>query len=253
VKVALVLGLAFIGLFAIWRFFWFFRDPERIAPPGDDVLSPADGFVIYVHPIRAGEVPIAMKGRRSIRLEELLGISGTPADGFLIGIYMSVFDVHVNRSPIRGIVGRRRHLQGRRNRTMGRMFANLLIGRRPYAENSRHLVENERNTVVIEGDGLVAAVTQIADAWANRIVCRLAEGDRVERGERIGLIRMGSQVDVFLAGSDRVAITPVCRERQHVRAGESVLARVDRRGEALSGAAPRGASGEAPRDPNLGT
>jgi phosphatidylserine decarboxylase len=217
-----------LGLFWIWRSYYFFRDPERAAPPGDGVLAPADGVVVYVHPIDAGVVPVAIKQRRSIRLEELLGVPGLDGPGILIGIFMRPWDVHVNRCPVRGQVRRRVHRRAQANRTMVRMLVNIMLGRRPFADQCLHLLDNERNTLVIDAGGLTVAVTQIADAWVNRIVCDLKEGDLVERGQRYGMIRMGSQVDVLVVSRSRLA--PRCRPGDRVRAGQSVLMELERPG-----------------------
>ena len=223
---ALVVALgSFATLFLLWRFYYFFRDPERLPPPGDDVLAPADGYVVYVHAVRAGEFPVAIKGRRSIPLEELTALPGIGGEGTLIGIFMTPASVHVNRAPIGGIIRRRIQRATNCNRSMVRMLTNLLVGRRPYAEGCRYLVENERNTIVIEGDRLTVAVTQIADAWVSDIVCRVAEGDTIERGARYGMIRFGSQADVFIPAG--VPIQVLCREGERVRAGESILARIE--------------------------
>ena len=224
--IALVVALgSFATLFLLWRFYYFFRDPERLPPPGDDVLAPADGYVVYVHAVRAGEVPVAIKGRRSIPLEELTALSGIGGKGTLIGIFMTPASVHVNRAPIGGVIRQRVQRAANRNRSMVRVLTNLLVGRRPYAEDCLYLVENERNTIVIEGDRLTVAVTQIADAWVSNIVCRVAEGDTIERGARYGMIRFGSQADVFIPAG--VPIQVLCREGERVRAGECILARIE--------------------------
>jgi len=215
---------AYATVFLLWRFWFFLRDPERTPPAGDDILAPADGYVVYACPVRAGQVPVAVKGRCSIALDELTAVPGLATDGMLVGIFMMSLNVHVNRAPIGGVVRRRVHRPAPRNRSLVRLWTNLMVGRRPYAEDCRHLVENERNTLVIEGERLTVAVTQIADVWVSRIVCRPDEGDRVERGARYGMIRLGSQVDVFIPAGP--AIRVVCREGESVRAGVSVLARV---------------------------
>jgi phosphatidylserine decarboxylase len=214
--------VVFLALFASWRFYYFFRDPDRTPPPGDDVLSPADGVVVYVHHVRNDEVPIAVKKRRSILLSELLGVGGFAGEGVLIGIFMYATDVHVNRLPIDGRVRDRIYRPAPRNRTMARLFANLLLGERPYAQDCAHLIENERNTIVIDGTDITVAVTQIADAFINRIACRVAAGDLAVRGARYGMIRMGSQVDVLITPAAGVKV--LCREGQRTRAGETVLA-----------------------------
>lgn len=223
--IALLVATGFVTLFVGWRFWYFFRDPERIPPPGDDVLAPADGYVVHVHKVRAGEVPVAMKGRRSILLEELTALTGVGGDGTLIGIFMTPASVHINRAPISGVVTRRVQRAANRNRSMVRVLTNLIIGRAPYAEDGRYLVENDRNTIVIKGERLTVSVTQIADDWISGIVCQVEEGHRVERGARYGMIRFGSQTDVFIPAG--VPIRVLCRDGEHVRAGESVIARVE--------------------------
>jgi len=229
--IPLVVALvSFAALFVLWRVFYFFRDPERVPPPGDDVLAPADGYVVYAHAVRAGEVPVAIKARRTIPLEELTALPGLGGEGTLVGIFMTPASVHVNRAPIGGVIRRRVQRSANRNRSMVRVLTNLLLGRRPYAEDCRYLVENERNTIVIEGDRLTVAVTQIADEWVSNIVCRVAEGDTVERGARYGMIRFGSQADVFIPAA--VPIQVVCREGERVKAGESILARIEPRAAA---------------------
>lgn len=215
----------FLALFVAFRFYWFFRDPDRTPPPGTDVLSPADGFVVYVHAVVGGEVPIAIKHRQGIRLDELTGLAASGEPGLLVGIFMTSLDVHVNRAPIDGVVTRSVRSRGAKNLAMARMFVNVLIGRRPYEAHCEHLLSNERHTIVIDGHaGLRLSVTQIADIWANQVICNVGEGDRVERGGRFGMIRMGSQVDVYIPDARRVR--EVCEVGAHVTAGQTVLARL---------------------------
>jgi phosphatidylserine decarboxylase len=221
----IVLG-SFVVLFVVWRFYWFFRDPERTPPDGDGILAPADGFVVYAHRVERGEIPVAVKNRRAIPLAEITSIPDfANASGLHIGIFMSAFNVHVTRAPLAGIVRQRVHTPRTRNRTMARMFANILLGRRPIADDSPHLVENERVTTIIDSERGVVAVTQIADAWASWVVCNVNPGDRVERGARFGMIRMGSQVDLFVPDSPTRRAEPVCRVAERTRAGETVVAR----------------------------
>lgn len=221
----LVAVWGFMTVFLFWRFWYFFRDPERVPPPGEGILAPADGYVVHVHAVRAGEVPVAIKGRRSILLEELTALTRVGEEGTLIGIFMTPASVHINRAPISGVVTQRVQQRAHRNRSMVRVLTNLLIGRAPYAEHCRYLVENDRTTIVIEGERLTVAVTQIADDWISNIVCRVTEGDRIERGARYGMIRFGSQTDVFIP--DGVPIRVLCRDGDYVRAGESVLAQIE--------------------------
>ncbi len=157
----------------------FFRDPDRVAP--DDaalVLAPADGRVTAV--------------------EET-------ADGLHVAIFLSVFDVHVNRAPVAGTVTSSRHTRGR-----------FLAAFRPEAADV-----NERHDVCLDTPRGDVRVAQIAGLIARRIVCRIAAGDRVARGERFGLIRFGSRTDVVLpAGA-----APLVRPGDRVRGGETPVAR----------------------------
>jgi phosphatidylserine decarboxylase len=173
---------------------WFFRDPERVIPQElGAVVSPGDGKVTDVSPMTVGN-------ERFIR----------------ISIFLSVFDVHVNRSPIAGIVREARYQRGR-----------FLDARSPACAE-----QNEQNIVRVEGDGQVVIFKQIAGLLARRIVFHPKIGDRLERGQRVGLIKFGSRVDVLFdaAGSLQVKVG------DRVRGGASVLAHLQPKGE-LTGAA----------------
>ena len=163
-------------------FLWFFRDPERIIPADDGaVVSPADGKVTDVGVVE-------LDGRPRTR----------------ISIFLSVFDVHVNRSPIAGSITRVEYRHGR--------FRNAL--------SAASAVENEQNIVTVEGDGHTVVFKQIAGVLARRIVFTKRPGDRVERGERVGLIKFGSRTDVLLDPAADVRV----RIGDRVRGGSSVLA-----------------------------
>ena len=166
---------------------WFFRDPER-EPPSDPrlVVSPADGRVLAVTPVEEND---------------LLGCPTTR-----VSIFMSVFDVHVNRSPIGGVIEKIRY-------TPGKFYA-------AFADKSSD--ENERNAMILNDDGRRYLVVQIAGAVARRIVNRYSEGDTMTRGERYGMIMFGSRVDVYLPTDHVVRVRPKMR----VRAGTSVIAEV---------------------------
>jgi D-aspartate ligase len=197
---ALAQGVAFLA-------YRFFRDPERVPvlDPGT-VVSPADGEVRYVSQARAGVLPVASKHGRDYKLEELTRTHLAFSDAVVIGIAMSFSDVHVNRAPIAGTVTLRRHFPGR--------FGSL---GRPGL-----VFENERATTVVEGGGLEIAVVQIASRLVRQITSFVKQGQRIGVGERIGVIRFGSQVDVVLPLTSDVEILVTAGER--VRAGESVIA-----------------------------
>ena len=163
-------------------FLWFFRDPERIVPPAPNaVVSPADGKVTDLSPLTVD------------------GISRTR-----ISIFLNVFDVHVNRSPIAGVIRDVRYQRGK--------FLNAM--------NPASADHNEQNTVTVEGEGHTVVFKQIAGLLARRIVFNRRTGDRVERGERIGLIKFGSRVDVLLEAS----ASPQIKIGDRVKGGASVLA-----------------------------
>lgn len=189
----LVLGLVsytlfWIGLILTVWCTYFFRDPTRVTPLDDRlVVSPADGVVATVGPA----VPPKELGLGG---EELLRIS----------VFMNVFSCHVNRAPVRGRIARIEYRPGK--------FLN--------AELDKASVENERNGVVIDGPHGPVAAVQIAGLVARRIVCWVEAGDSIGVGERVGLIRFGSRVDVYLpAGA-----TPRVAVGQTAVAGETVIA-----------------------------
>jgi len=163
-------------------FLWFFRDPERAIPQtAGAVVSPADGKVTDVSAIQ-------VNGRECTR----------------ISIFLNVFNVHVNRSPVAGTVREVRYHRGK--------FLNAM--------NPASAVQNEQNAITVEGDGQVVVFKQIAGLLARRIVCTARVGDHVERGQRVGLIKFGSRVDVLLDSSARMNI----KIGDHVKGGASVLA-----------------------------
>jgi phosphatidylserine decarboxylase len=163
-------------------FLWFFRDPEREIPdtPGA-VVSPADGKVTDVSVIAAG-------GEKRTR----------------ISIFLSVFDVHVNRSPMAGVVREVRYQRGR--------FLNAM--------NAASAEHNEQNIVTLDGSGQVVIFKQIAGLLARRIVFYPKVGDLLQRGQRVGLIKFGSRVDVLFDGNARLRV----KVGDMVRGGSSVIA-----------------------------
>jgi phosphatidylserine decarboxylase len=163
-------------------FLWFFRDPERNIPQADGaVVSPGDGKVTDL-------APVVVNGARRLR----------------ISIFLSVFDVHVNRSPVAGLIRDVRYQKGK--------FLNAMS-----ALSAEH---NEQNIVTLEGDGQTVVFKQIAGILARRIVFTKKVGDQVTRGERVGLIKFGSRVDVLLDTSASLQV----KVGDKVKGGSSVLA-----------------------------
>lgn len=185
----------------------FYRDPERRAPEGADVVvSPADGEIIYVRPSKDGALPVATKGARQYTLEELTRTRLQSMNSIVVGISLSFLDVHVNRAPIGGLVTVQRHHRGG--------FKSL---RRPES-----VFENERATTVVERGGLEIAVVLIASRLVRRISSYVEEGQLVACGQRIGAIRFGSQVDLVLPAEKGLTLHVQTGDR--VVAGESVVA-----------------------------
>ena len=184
--------------------FAFFRDPERVVPQGDlTIVAPADGLVTLIQEV---EPP------RELQIDDGLGYAVLPSGPVTrISIFMSVFDVHINRTPVGGTVRRVVYIPGK--------FMN--------ADLDKASDENERQHILIErNDGLLLGFTQIAGLVARRIVPFVKPGDMVGKGQRVGLIRFGSRVDVYLpAGTD-----PKVMIGQTTIAGETVLAEIGQRG-----------------------
>lgn len=185
----------------------FYRDPERTTPTGEGVIvSPADGEVLYVREVHGGMLPVASKRGREYPLEELTRTPLRHRDATIVGIGMSFLDVHVNRAPIGGRIALQRHFAG--------TFGSL--------KKPEMVFQNERMTTVIERDGLQLAVVQIASRLVRQIVSLVKEGQDVVLGERIGVIRFGSQVDLVLPAWPELRV--VVHPGMHLRAGESLVA-----------------------------
>lgn len=207
--------------FLAWRFYYFFRDPKRTPPAGRVVVAPADGFLLYARRVEAGRVPNPIKQGVPVPLEEWVGAVPCEQAGTLIGIYMSALSVHYIRSPVPGSVTRVVPRPARtENLHQTRTFLRLLWDMQPYEQDSRYITENARNTTVIDGE-LPVIVVQIADRYVSECDSFVAAGDRVETGQKIGMIRMGSQCDLFIP--DRPGLELHCRPGARVYAGETVL------------------------------
>lgn len=183
---------AIVPLALAMFFLWFFRDPERIIPdsPGA-IVSPGDGKVTDAS-------IVTVDGVKQAR----------------ISIFLSVFDVHVNRSPVSGVVREIRYQRGK--------FLNAM--------DQASAEHNEQNVVRVEGAGQTVIFKQIAGLLARRIVFYPKVGDRLERGQRVGLIKFGSRVDVLF---DADAVLQV-KVGDRVRGGSSILAYSQPKGELAS-------------------
>lgn len=179
-----VLILAVIPLLLGAFFLWFFRDPERVVPSEPGLLvSPADGKVTDVSPVT---------------------LNGTPSTR--ISIFLNVFDVHVNRAPIAGVIREVVYQKGKFSNAMDALSADA----------------NEQNIVTMEGEGMTVVFKQIAGLIARRIVFNLKPGDQLLRGQRVGLIKFGSRTDVIFPGPATLRV----KVGDRVKGGSSILAEV---------------------------
>jgi phosphatidylserine decarboxylase len=196
--------LCFSGCLILWRFF---RDPERESHQIEKaILSPADGRVVYIKRAEGGELPLCEKNGRRFSLTEFVHADVLPKAGTLIGIGMNFLDVHVNRAPIRGKITTSQHING-----------SFLSLRKPEA-----VIQNERQIIVIDGENFRIGLVQIASRLVRNIIPFVQEGQEVQKGERIGMIRFGSQVDVYIPHTHAIKINVTIGQK--VKAGISVLA-----------------------------
>jgi len=210
VRVGLVWLLTLTAAFGIVALL-FYRDPERSTVDRDDlIVSPADGKVIYIRESRDGILPVSTKAGRSFTLEELTKTPLQSREAVIVGIDMSFLDVHVNRAPIKGRVTIQRHFPGG--------FGSLRLPEMAF--------KNERMTTVIECGNLQVAVVQIASRLVRQIVSYVSVGREVKLGQRIGVIRLGSQVDLVVPARQDLRIMIKTGER--VRAGQTVVALLER-------------------------
>ena len=176
--------LACLPLLAAVFFLWFFRDPERTIPSGAGlVVSPADGKVT------------------DVSSTQLNGVACTR-----ISIFLNVFDVHVNRSPISGVIKSAVYKKGQFGNAMASVSAD----------------DNEQNIVTMEGDGMTVVFKQIAGLLARRIVFNHKPGETLVRGQRVGMIKFGSRTDVIFPQPAELSV----KIGDRVKGGSSVLARV---------------------------
>lgn len=183
----------------------FWRTPKRKtdAKP-NEIVSPADGNVIYIKKIDAKEIPISVKGNTLSKLTEITKTDLLKTPCWLIGINMTPFDVHKNCAPIDGEIIFNKHTPGK--------FLSLKLFESEF--------ENERNTFIIENDQIKIGIVQIASKLVRRIDTYKTKGASVKRGEWIGMIRFGSQVDVILPIKFEVKL----KLKQQIYAGKTIIA-----------------------------
>jgi len=188
-----------VVLFSFYKFY-FLRDPARKVPVGENIVSPADGKVILMKKFDKDKVDIDKRFIGKVK-----ALTKDVADkGFLVSIFMNFFDVHVNRAPISGIIKYVKHSKGR--------FIN--------AERIVATFENENVQTLFQDGKFKIKVVQIAGLVARRIVPFIKEKEKVIKGQRIGIIKLGSQVTLILPANVKIKV----HEGQKVFAGETVIA-----------------------------
>ncbi|MCB0616673.1 MAG: phosphatidylserine decarboxylase family protein, partial [Phaeodactylibacter sp.] len=198
---ALAVGIAFgFTMIRFWR-----TPKRRISAGPDEIVSPADGNVIYITRVEAGEVPVSIKGNRYSRLEELTKTDLLDKPCWLVGINMTPFDVHKNCAPIDGKVLLNQHFDGK--------FLSL--------KESAALTENERNTYVLANEEMKVGIVQIASRLVRRIDTYVRQGAELKKGEWLGMIRFGSQVDVILPADYEIMV----QLKDQIYAGTTILAK----------------------------
>lgn len=197
-----VVGLIIVFLFLFYRFV-FLRDPERKIPLGDSVVSPADGKIIKS--IKLGAVD-SLKIKKGLIGKIRSMVPDSCKGGHLVTIMMDFFDVHVQRAPVSGVVTNLNHVDGSfKNAVFGNEFENGL--------------ENEKNEITIKCSLGEIKVIQIAGLVARRIECFVKKNQKLNKGERIGRIVMGSQVSLILPREIKLSV----EEGDEVKAGESIM------------------------------
>lgn len=205
-------GFVVIGLIIIFYVAFFFRDPKRVTPQGSDlIISPADGIV---HKIEMAPLPEEL----GVDSEDENESPAEPDQVCRVSIFLNIFNVHVNRIPMGGKVTALNYRPG------------LFLS----ANLDKASEENERQCVVIENnDGKRLVCIQIAGQIARRIVCNLRDDDDVVAGERYGIIRFGSRVDIYLPKG----VEPLVTNGQTMIGGETILAKIDGKQTAMNGVA----------------
>lgn len=194
-------------------FIFFLRDPFRISPEGDNIIvAPADGKVCYIRRIQDGEVPVSIKSGIVVPLKEITKSSlNEIRNGYIVGIMMSFFDVHIQRSPISGRVIDQIHVPG--------SFLDIRFNAK------RILREAERNILILNDmvNNYTIITIQLASNSVRRIVSFVRKGEDLKMGQRYGFVKFGSQVDIIIP--DIAGLNFGIKKGDSVRAGETIIAK----------------------------
>jgi phosphatidylserine decarboxylase len=183
----------------------FYRDPDRDSPIKNRViLAPADGKIKYIKKIDGNSIPVAVKNNCSINLKDFTKTTLDIQQGYSIGIGMSIFDVHVNRAPVTGKITMITHFPG--------SFLSL--------KKFEALLENERTSLIFDTGEFKVGIVLIASRLVRKIVSYKKVGEVVTAGDRVGMIKFGSQTDILIPDT----VTILVKEGEQVFAGQTIIA-----------------------------
>ncbi|MFH1641640.1 MAG: phosphatidylserine decarboxylase [Nanoarchaeota archaeon] len=202
ISVGLIISLSLVFSFLIFWKFWFLRDPNRIIPAGENIVSPADGKIVSIKKIEKKSY-MKIKKRQFGNIQTLVG-----KDVYLITIVMDIFNVHVQRAPIKGKVTKINYSKGK--------FLNAIA--------AVPRLENEKNEITIDSGKIKVIVIQIAGFVARRIVSYVSANQNINKGERIGMIKLGSQVCLIIPSNISLKI----KVNDVVYAGESIIGEIQK-------------------------
>lgn len=187
-------------IFQVFHKFYFLRDPARKIPIGNNIVCPADGKVISVKKYGENKIQINKKFLGKVKSFT----KDVAEEGYVVSIFMGPFDVHINRAPISGLVKYVKHTKGK--------FLN--------AESPESTFENENTQILFDDRGFKIKIIQISGFFARRIVSFVKKNEKVIKGQRIGLIKLGSQVTTILPKNVRIKVL----KGQKVSAGTTIIA-----------------------------
>jgi phosphatidylserine decarboxylase len=206
----------------VWKHLFFFRDPDRTVVPNKDILiSPADGTILYAAKMPCSEKVLTVKGIPKISINDIVK-KDLPGEAYIVGIFMSFWDVHINRIPSDGYLTYERVLSDKLL-SMIDVENRLIKNQKPILWDSEYLIENERlvSTVTTQKDNKewIYYIVQIADAEVEKIVPFHDSGTTLTQGTRMGMIRWGSQVDVIIPCNQGIDVEILVKEQEHIKAG----------------------------------
>ncbi|UCF44075.1 MAG: phosphatidylserine decarboxylase [Planctomycetota bacterium] len=217
------------------------KDPPRQIPPGNNIVAPADGIVLYIKKIEDGVIPEIVKKGVAIPLREFIknDLAGPMKRGYLIGIYMNVESVHITRVPVDGtytrqIVFNGPHMSMSKQETAviltamipGLVTIKKLLGLDPFSieKYGDYILKSARETSVFKDvRGTFIYVIRIADFWVGNILTWIEEGQDVKKGQKMGMITWGSQVDICFEHTPGLKLHDI-KVGDYIYAGKTILA-----------------------------